>query len=106
MTEPFGEPGKNEEHFKFSLFLVLCNRLTSCAVAIGGLAVRSWVVCEAASCARVCASVCTCVPLMKLHPNWFRYYQADNQNSCTRSVHLCLYAKVTACAYAIVCTLN
>ena len=39
MTEPFGEPGKNEEHFKFSLFLVLCNRLTSCAVAIGGLAV-------------------------------------------------------------------
>jgi len=42
MTEPFGEPGKDAEHFKYSLFLVLCNRLTSCAVAIFGLVV-SWV---------------------------------------------------------------
>uniref|UniRef100_A0A7S3VIB7 Sugar phosphate transporter domain-containing protein n=1 Tax=Dunaliella tertiolecta TaxID=3047 RepID=A0A7S3VIB7_DUNTE len=37
MTRPFGEPGKDAEHFKYSLFLVLCNRLTSCAVAIFGL---------------------------------------------------------------------
>eukprot|EP00195_Chlamydomonas_chlamydogama_P011985 CAMPEP_0202894374 /NCGR_PEP_ID=MMETSP1392-20130828/3799_1 /ASSEMBLY_ACC=CAM_ASM_000868 /TAXON_ID=225041 /ORGANISM="Chlamydomonas chlamydogama, Strain SAG 11-48b" /LENGTH=325 /DNA_ID=CAMNT_0049579061 /DNA_START=223 /DNA_END=1200 /DNA_ORIENTATION=- len=36
MTEPFGE-GANAEVFKYSLFLVLCNRLTSCAVAIFGL---------------------------------------------------------------------
>ena len=33
MVEPFGE-GASAEVFKFSLFLVLCNRLTSCAVAI------------------------------------------------------------------------
>eukprot|EP00197_Chlamydomonas_leiostraca_P013869 CAMPEP_0202867492 /NCGR_PEP_ID=MMETSP1391-20130828/9464_1 /ASSEMBLY_ACC=CAM_ASM_000867 /TAXON_ID=1034604 /ORGANISM="Chlamydomonas leiostraca, Strain SAG 11-49" /LENGTH=389 /DNA_ID=CAMNT_0049547541 /DNA_START=127 /DNA_END=1296 /DNA_ORIENTATION=- len=36
MVEPFGE-GANKEVFKYSLFLVLCNRLTSCAVAICGL---------------------------------------------------------------------
>lgn len=41
MTEPFGEEGKDAEHFKYSLFLVLCNRLTSCAVAIFGLAVSA-----------------------------------------------------------------
>ena len=38
MTEPFGE-GENAEVFKYSLFLVLCNRLTSCAVAVFGLVV-------------------------------------------------------------------
>lgn len=38
MTEPFGPHG---EVFKYSLFLVLCNRLTSCAVAIYGLLVRA-----------------------------------------------------------------
>lgn len=38
MVEPFGE-GASAEVFKFSLFLVLCNRLTSCAVAVFGLVV-------------------------------------------------------------------
>lgn len=38
MVEPFGE-GANKEVFKYSLFLVLCNRLTSCVVAIFGLVV-------------------------------------------------------------------
>lgn len=33
MVEPFGT-GASAEVFKYSLFLVLCNRLTSCAVAI------------------------------------------------------------------------
>ncbi|KXZ52167.1 hypothetical protein GPECTOR_10g796 [Gonium pectorale] len=33
MTMPFGE-GASGEVFKYSLFLVLCNRLTTCAVAI------------------------------------------------------------------------
>lgn len=33
MTMPFGE-GADAEVFKYSLFLVLCNRLTTCAVAI------------------------------------------------------------------------
>lgn len=41
MTEPYGPPGA-EELFKFSLFLVLCNRLTSCAVAVGSLLVSTW----------------------------------------------------------------
>jgi len=36
MTKPFGT---GEDRFKYSLFLVLCNRLTSCAVAIFGLLV-------------------------------------------------------------------
>jgi adenosine 3'-phospho 5'-phosphosulfate transporter B2 len=45
MTEPFGEEGKDAEHFKYSLFLVLCNRLTSCAVAIFGLVVSGAVAC-------------------------------------------------------------
>ena len=40
MVEPFGE-GTLAEVFKYSLFLVLCNRLTSCAVAICSLAVRA-----------------------------------------------------------------
>ena len=40
MTEPYGPPGA-EELFKFSLFLVLCNRLTSCAVAVGSLLVST-----------------------------------------------------------------
>ncbi len=33
MTMPFGPEGQGEV-FKYSLFLVLCNRLTTCAVAI------------------------------------------------------------------------
>lgn len=40
MTEPFGE-GAHAEVFKYSLFLVLCNRLTSCAVAVFGLVVSA-----------------------------------------------------------------
>lgn len=38
MTMPYGE-GEGE-HFKYSLFLVLMNRLTTCAVAIVMLVVR------------------------------------------------------------------
>lgn len=38
MVEPFGTEG---EVFKYSLFLVLCNRLTSCAVAVYGLVVSA-----------------------------------------------------------------
>eukprot|EP00898_Chlorokybus_atmophyticus_P003576 jgi/Chlat1/4219/Chrsp27S04298 len=37
MTQPFGEQG---EMFKNSLFLVLCNRLVTCAIAFGTLLVR------------------------------------------------------------------
>jgi len=37
MTLPFGEAG---ETFKSSLFLVLCNRLMTCCVAIACLLVR------------------------------------------------------------------
>lgn len=33
MTLPFGPEGAGEV-FKYSLFLVLCNRLTTCAVAV------------------------------------------------------------------------
>jgi solute carrier family 35 (adenosine 3'-phospho 5'-phosphosulfate transporter), member B2 len=33
MAEPYGPEG-SEERFKYSLFLVLMNRLTSCVVAI------------------------------------------------------------------------
>lgn len=40
MTMPFGE-GAAAEVFKYSLFLVLCNRLTTCAVAIVMLVVSS-----------------------------------------------------------------
>lgn len=39
MVEPFGT-GEGAERFKYSLFLVLCNRLTSMAVAIVSLLVR------------------------------------------------------------------
>jgi adenosine 3'-phospho 5'-phosphosulfate transporter B2 len=39
MVEPYGE-GDAAETFKYSLFLVLCNRLTSCFVAIVSLVVR------------------------------------------------------------------
>lgn len=42
MVEPYGE-GANAERFTFSLFLVLCNRLTSCLVAILSLVKdRQW----------------------------------------------------------------
>eukprot|EP00798_Chlamydomonas_sp_ICE-L_P012991 gene12991-5354_t len=37
MVEPFGE-GEDAERFKYSLFLVMCNRLSSCIVAITLLA--------------------------------------------------------------------
>jgi len=37
MVEPFGE---QQERFKFSLFLVLCNRLTTMTVALFGCLVR------------------------------------------------------------------
>lgn len=33
MVEPFGE-GEHQERFKYSLFLVMCNRLSSCLVAV------------------------------------------------------------------------
>ena len=36
MTKPFG---KNEEHFKWSLLLVLCKRLVSCSLAAHKLVV-------------------------------------------------------------------
>jgi len=36
MAEPYGE-GDEAERFKYSLFLVLCNRLSSCAIAVVGL---------------------------------------------------------------------
>ncbi len=39
MVEPF-KTGDLEERFKYSLFLVLCNRLTSCIIAITMLVVR------------------------------------------------------------------
>ncbi len=39
MVEPYIS-GNKTETFKYSLFLVLCNRLTSCAVAIVSLLVR------------------------------------------------------------------
>ena len=41
MVEPYGE-GDSAETFKYSLFLVLCNRLTSCMVAIVSLVVSAW----------------------------------------------------------------
>lgn len=33
MTLPYGK-GEDEERFKYSLFLVLCNRVMSCGVAL------------------------------------------------------------------------
>lgn len=33
MTLPYG-PEDDQERFKYSLFLVLCNRILSCAVAL------------------------------------------------------------------------
>ncbi len=36
MTRPFGEEG---DTFKFSLFIVLCNRLVTCMLAVGCLLV-------------------------------------------------------------------
>lgn len=38
MVEPYGI-GDTAETFKYSLFLVLCNRLSSCAIAILSLIV-------------------------------------------------------------------
>lgn len=49
MTEPFGE-GAAAEVFRYSLFLVLCNRLCSCAVAVFGLVVSS--ICLSPSCCK------------------------------------------------------
>lgn len=42
MVEPYVN-GDKTETFKYSLFLVLCNRVTSCVVAILGLVVSKWV---------------------------------------------------------------
>lgn len=45
MTQPFVSEGK-EEVFKYSLFLVLCNRITTATVSVGILLVsecRAWV---------------------------------------------------------------
>lgn len=39
MVEPFGE-GEKAEKFGYSLFLVLCNRLSSCTIALVMLLVR------------------------------------------------------------------
>lgn len=38
MTRPYETDGENEEYFKFSVFLVLSNRLLSCLMAMGILA--------------------------------------------------------------------
>lgn len=39
MTRPFGDEG---DLFKYSLFLVLCNRLVTCVLAVGCLLVRAF----------------------------------------------------------------
>lgn len=63
MTEPYGPPGA-EELFKFSLFLVLCNRLTSCAVAVGSLLVST---CAAAGGVGGWGSSAALAPQLLLH---------------------------------------
>jgi hypothetical protein len=52
MVEPFGESETERERFTYSLFLVLCNRLTTMSVAIIGC-----LVCYPAKSARLCINL-------------------------------------------------
>ena len=55
MTRPYETDGENEEYFKFSVFLVLSNRLLSCLMAMGILAYSRGNVQPVAGIHRYCA---------------------------------------------------
>ena len=55
MTRPYETDGENEEYFKFSVFLVLSNRLLSCVMAMGILAYSRGNVQPVAGIHRYCA---------------------------------------------------